>query len=129
MMQLDMPPSLKADRWPERYFCGGVGTPRHSSRLSDSCQYQSYGYSDPGHGVVGASPDLLCRSRSGSRRAYVVSTPATGISALQLQCQLSLNSYETAWAILHTLQRATVRSERDILKEKDERDEAQHRRT
>ncbi len=61
--------------------------------------------------------------------AYVVTTPTTGLSVLQLQWQLNLDSYETAWAMLHTLRRVAVRSEHDILKEKGEMDEAQHRRT
>jgi transposase-like protein len=55
--------------------------------------------------------------------AYLVTTHTPGLSALQLQRQLGLNSYETAWAMLHKLRRATVRPERDALKEKVEVDE------
>ena len=37
--------------------------------------------------------------------AYLVSTQTPGFSALQLQRQLGLHRYETAWAMLHKLRR------------------------
>ena len=37
----------------------------------------------------------------------------TGFWALQLQRQLGLDSYETAWAMLHKLRRAMVRPDRE----------------
>ena len=39
--------------------------------------------------------------------SYLVTTATPGISALQLQRQLGLNRYETAWMMLHKLRRAT----------------------
>ena len=45
--------------------------------------------------------------------AYLVTTHTPGFSALQLQRQLGLNRYETAWAMLQKLRRAMVRPERD----------------
>jgi transposase-like protein len=56
--------------------------------------------------------------------AYLVTTHTPGLSALQLQRQLGIDSYETAWAMLHKLRRAMVRRGRDALKEKVEVDEA-----
>ena len=45
--------------------------------------------------------------------AYLVTTHTPGFSALQLQRQLGLNRYETAWAMLQKIRRAMVRPERD----------------
>lgn len=47
--------------------------------------------------------------------AYLVSTATPGISALQLQRQLGLRRYETAWMMLHKLRRAMVNPERELL--------------
>ena len=44
--------------------------------------------------------------------AYLTSTGTPGISALQLQRQLGLKRYETAWMMLHKLRRAMVAPER-----------------
>jgi transposase-like protein len=55
--------------------------------------------------------------------AYLVSTQTPGFSALQLQRQLGLRRYETAWAMLQKLRRAMVRPGREPLKDKVEVDE------
>lgn len=55
--------------------------------------------------------------------AYLVTTQTPGFSALQLQRQLGIRRYETAWAMLHKLRRAMVRPDRERLKEKVEVDE------
>jgi hypothetical protein len=55
--------------------------------------------------------------------AYLVSTQTPGFSALQLQRQLGLRRYETAWAMLQKLRRAMARPERESLKNKVEVDE------
>jgi hypothetical protein len=47
--------------------------------------------------------------------AWRVSTADEGVSARRLQRDLGLGSYETAWAILHRLRRAMVRSGRPRL--------------
>jgi hypothetical protein len=47
--------------------------------------------------------------------AWHVSTAEEGISARRLQRELGLGSYETAWAMLHRLRRAMVRSGRPRL--------------
>jgi transposase-like protein len=47
--------------------------------------------------------------------AYLVSTHGPGISALQLQRQLGIGRYETAWMILHKLRRAMVAPQREPL--------------
>ena len=56
--------------------------------------------------------------------AYLVTTHTPGFSALQLQRQLGLNRYETAWAMLQKIRRAMVRPERDRIFGTVEVDEA-----
>jgi len=55
--------------------------------------------------------------------AYLVATHTPGISAVQLQRQLAISRYETAWLILHKLRRAMVAPEREPLKGEVELDE------
>lgn len=55
--------------------------------------------------------------------AYLVATHTPGISALQLQRQLGIGRYETAWLILQKLRRAMVAPEREPLKGEVEVDE------
>ena len=55
--------------------------------------------------------------------AYLVATHHPGISAKQLQRQLALSRYETAWLILHKLRRAMVAPERTLLTKEVEIDE------
>jgi len=56
--------------------------------------------------------------------AYLVTTHTPGFSAVQLQRQLGLDRYETAWAMLQRLRRAMPRPERDRLSGVVEVDEA-----
>lgn len=55
--------------------------------------------------------------------AYLVTTHTPGISAVQLQRQLGISRYETAWLILQKLRRAMVAPEREALREEVEADE------
>lgn len=55
--------------------------------------------------------------------AYLMSTPTPGVSAVQLQRQLGLGRYETAWTMLHKLRRAMVNPERQHLLDEVEVDE------
>jgi hypothetical protein len=47
--------------------------------------------------------------------AFLMATHSNGISALQLQNQLGLGSYRTAWMLCAKLRRATVNPERQLL--------------
>ncbi len=47
--------------------------------------------------------------------AYLMSTGTPGISAVQLQRQLGIKRYETAWMMLHKLRRSMVNPEREAL--------------
>lgn len=55
--------------------------------------------------------------------AYLVATHTPGISAVQLQRQLGISRYETAWLMLQKLRRAMVAPEREPLKQEVEVDE------
>jgi len=55
--------------------------------------------------------------------AYLVATHHPGISAKQLQRQLGLSRYETAWLILQKLRRAMIAPERTLLTHEVEIDE------
>jgi hypothetical protein len=57
------------------------------------------------------------------RAAYLVATHTPGISAVQLQRQLAIGRYETAWLILQKLRRAMVAPEHEPLKGEVEVDE------
>src|SRR3984893_7499852 len=48
--------------------------------------------------------------------AYLMTTDKRGVSALLLQRQLGLSSYETAWMMLHKFRRAMVNSAREPLR-------------
>ena len=56
--------------------------------------------------------------------AYLVTSHTAGLSALQLQRQLGIARYETAWVLLHKLRRAMVRPDRAPLHTEVEVDEA-----
>jgi transposase-like protein len=55
--------------------------------------------------------------------AYLVATQTPGISAVQLQRQLGISRYETAWLVLQKLRRAMVAPEREPLRGEVEVDE------
>ena len=70
---------------------------------------------------------VLHRTRSSLREwfwaTYLVTTHTPGMSALQLQRQLGIARYETAWTMLHKLRRAMLRPQREPLRDKVEVDE------
>jgi hypothetical protein len=49
--------------------------------------------------------------------AHIVTSHSNGISALQLQAQLGLGSYKSAWLLLQKLRRAMVDPDRNPLQE------------
>jgi transposase-like protein/ribosomal protein L37AE/L43A len=61
---------------------------------------------------------------TGFRAMWCVTSTKTGTSALALQGQLGLGSYQTAWTWLHKLRRAMVRPGRDRLSGQVEVDES-----
>jgi predicted RNA-binding Zn-ribbon protein involved in translation (DUF1610 family) len=57
--------------------------------------------------------------------AHIVTSHSNGISALQLQAQLGLGSYKSAWLMLHKLRRAMVDPDRGVLRDFVEVDETE----
>lgn len=114
---------LAASRWPEGFICPGCGgrrawvlERRHLWECS-ACSLQT--------SVTAGT--VMHRTRTPLRTwfwaAYLVATHHPGISAKQLQRQLGLSRYETAWLILQKLRRAMVAPERSPLTAEVEIDE------
>jgi transposase-like protein len=114
---------LAESRWPEGFVCPGCGghgawvlERRHLWQCS-ACALQT--------SVTAGT--VMHRTRTPLRTwfwaAYLVATLHPGISAKQLQRQLGLSRYETAWLILQKLRRAMVAPERGPLTREVEIDE------
>ena len=114
---------LLESRWPSGYSC-----PRCNhreayelrSRALLKCKVCGYQTSATAGTVLHGSKIPL---RTWFWAAYLVTTHTPGFSALQLQRQLGLSRYETAWAMLQKLRRAMVRPERGHISGKVEVDE------
>jgi len=115
---------LFASRWPEGFVCracGGTEAGRmHRARLVWQCRSCGQQTSVTAGTVMHATRTPL---RTWFWAAYLVATHHPGISAKQLQRQLALSRYETAWLILHKLRRAMVAPERTLLRSEVEIDE------
>lgn len=109
-------------RWPDGFVCprcqGGQYWPvRDRLMQCAGCNYQ----------VSLTAGTVLHKTRLPLRvwfwAAYLVSTVTPGISAAQLQRQLGLSRYDTAWTMLHKLRRAMVNTQRSELAAEVEVDE------
>jgi transposase-like protein len=114
---------LAASRWPDGFVCPGCGgrrawvlERRHLWECA-SCHLQTS--VTAGTVMHGTRTPL----RLWFWAAYLAATHHPGISAKQLQRQLGLTRYETAWLILQKLRRAMVAPEREPLKGEVEVDE------
>ena len=115
---------LFASRWPDGFVCPACGSARagemHRRRLLWQCK-------DCGQQTSATAGTVMHGTRTPLRTwfwaAYLVATHHPGISAKQLQRQLGLSRYETAWLILQKLRRAMVAPEREPLKREVEIDE------
>ena len=100
-------------RWPDGYRCPRCGHGKAyelTSRAVMKCRRCGYQASVTAGTVLHATRLPLPKW---FWAAYLVATHTPGISAVQLQRQLGLKRYETAWAMLQKLRRAMVRPERD----------------
>lgn len=114
---------LAASRWPDGYRCPAcdgerawVLARRHLWECARCGQQTSVTAGTVLHGT--RTPLQLW-----FWAAYLVATHHPGISAKQLQRQLGLTRYETAWLILQKLRRAMVAPEREPLKAEVEVDD------
>ena len=114
---------LAASRWPEGFRCPACAGQRawalkrrHLWECAD-CHHQT--------SVIAGT--VMHGTRTSLRlwfwSAYLVATHTPGISAVQLQRQLGISRYETAWLILQKLRRAMVAPEREPLRGEVEVDE------
>jgi transposase-like protein len=114
---------LAASRWPDGYLCPrcghdqAVGLKQRLLWQCSACRYQ----------VSVTAGTVLHATRTPLTvwfwAAYLVTTATPGISALQLQRQLGITRYDTAWMVLHKLRRAMVAPEREPLTREVEVDE------
>lgn len=106
---------LEMLRWPSGFCCpacGVIDTPGRSTRgrlICRACRHQC--------SVTAAT--IFDKTRTPLRvwfaAAWYLTSQKQGVSALGLQRVLGLNSYQTAWAMLHRFRRAMVRPDRDLL--------------
>ena len=106
---------LFASRWPDGFRCPACGS-EQATALPRRLLWQCSGCR---HQVSVTAGTVLHKTRTPIHlwfwAAYLTSTGTPGISALQLQRQLGVRRYETAWMMLHKLRRAMVAPERTPL--------------
>jgi transposase-like protein len=115
---------LVACRWPDGFRCPRCGEPDAyglAGRELLQCRACRHQTSVTAGTVLHRTHVPL---RLWFAAAYLVTTHTPGFSAVQLQRQLGLARYETAWTMLHKLRRAMLRPERDRLSGVVEVDEA-----
>lgn len=114
---------LAASRWPEGYVCPACGC-RQAWVLERRHLWEC---SACGRQTSVTAGTVMHRTRTPLRlwfwAAYLVATHTPGISAVQLQRQLAIGRYETAWLILQKLRRAMLAPQREPLKGEVEVDE------
>ena len=106
---------LERLRWPDGFVCPRCGVVSEAYRatrarlMCPDCRYQC--------SVTAGT--LFDKTRTSLRvwfaAVWHVTSQKHGVSALGLQRELGLGSYQTAWAMLHRLRRAMVRSGRERL--------------
>src|SRR5215210_69652 len=115
---------LFASRWPEGFRCRRCSSSEvgvmHRRRLVWQCKGCDAQTSVTAGTVMHGTRQPL---RLWFWAAYLVATHHPGISAKQLQRQLGIGRYETAWLILQKLRRAMVAPEREPLNDEVEIDE------
>jgi hypothetical protein len=101
-------------RWPDGFVCpecGGVkGWELSSKRFTWECAACGRQTSVTAGTVMHRSKVPL---RTWFLAAHLMATHSNGISALQMQAQLGLGSYKTAWLLCHKLRRAMVDPDRE----------------
>jgi ISXO2 transposase-like protein/transposase-like zinc ribbon protein len=115
---------LAASRWPEGFCCPVCG----GGRAWVLARRHLWECAACGRQTSVTAGTVLHNTRTPLRlwfwAAYLMSTHTPGISAAQLQRQLGISRYETAWLIGHKLRRAMVAPERAPLSGEVEVDEA-----
>jgi hypothetical protein len=106
---------LAGCRWPDGFICPRCGH-RRAYELVTQRRRQCAGCR---HQVSLTAGTVLHRTKTPLTHwfwaAYLMTTDKRGVSALLVQRQLGLSSYETAWMMLHKLRRAMVNVAREPL--------------
>jgi len=106
---------LICSRWPDGFVCprcsgsGGWWLKKHKRFECTSC----HRHTSPLAGTVMHRSHLPVHKWFWA--AYLVSTLTPGMSALQLQRQLGISQYKSAWHLLHRLRKAMVNGSRHPL--------------
>lgn len=113
-------------RWPEGFVCPGCGKTKgwalKGKRFTWECAACGRQTSVTAGTVMHGSHLSL---KAWFLAAHIVTSHSNGISALQLQAQLGLGSYKSAWLLLHKLRRAMVNPGRSLLQDLVEVDETE----
>ena len=103
-------------RWPEGFVCPGCGEGRAWLLKTKAFTYECAGC---GRQTSVTAGTIMHASKLPLTiwfwAAFLMATHSNGISALQLQSQLGLGSYRTAWMLCAKLRRAMVNPEREPL--------------
>ena len=107
---------LAATRWPDGFVCPGCGSSKAWRLESKAWTYECAGC---GRQTSVTAGTIMHHSKlpltTWFWAAYVMATQPNGISALQLQRELSLGSYKTAWLLCAKLRRAMAAPGRSLL--------------
>ena len=116
---------LAAKRWPDGFVCPACG---HDRGWELKRRRASWECAACGKETSVSAGTIMHRShlplKTWFTAAHIVTSHSNGISALQLQAQLGLGSYKSAWLLLHKLRRAMVAPDRSLLEDLVEIDEA-----
>jgi len=103
-------------RWPDGFVCPGCGGGRAWLLRTKAFTYECAGC---GRQTSVTAGTIMHASKlplaTWFWAAFLMATHSNGISALQLQSQLGLGSYRTAWMLCAKLRRAMVNPEREPL--------------
>src|ERR1700760_3894227 len=115
--------SLFRARWPDGFRCDGCGHD-HAYTLRTRLVYECVACRKQ-HSLLAGT--IFEQTKTALARwflaIYLVTSSKGGIAAAELQRQLGLGSYQTAWTWLHKLRKAMVRPDRQPLAGRVEADE------
>src|SRR3954447_25436554 len=110
-------------RWPDGFRCDGCGHD-HAYTLRTRLVYECVACRKQ-HSLLAGT--IFEQTKTALARwflaIYLVTSSKGGIAAAELQRQLGLGSYQTAWSWLHKLRKAMVRPDREPLAGRVEADE------
>jgi hypothetical protein len=105
---------LVRKRWPSGFVCPLCGG---AKGWELACKRFTWECSACGRQTSVTAGTAMHRSKVALRTWFLAAqaTHSNGISALQMQAQLGLGSYKTAWLLCHKLRRAMVDPDRELL--------------